>query len=124
MQQRIWQVMVAGVLLVGTTSCSSLGPGKKAETKEAPAQQVSLSDVPAPARAAIEKVTAGGKIRQLEKAEEGGKTIYDVEATVGGREVEYDITADGTILTAGQSVPYASVPLVVRHAAEKYFGSA
>jgi uncharacterized membrane protein YkoI len=85
---------------------------------------VSLSDVPAPARTVIEKMTVGGKIRQIEKAEEGGKTVYDVEATVGDREVEYDIAADGTILTSGQSVPYASVPLVVRNAAEKYFGSA
>ena len=127
MQQRIFQIMVAGVLLVGVTSCSSPKSGEKAEKvegKEAPGQQVSLSDVPAPARAVIEKVTAGGKIRQLEKAEEGGRTVYDVEATVGGREVEYDVAADGTILTSGQSVPYASVPLVVRNAAEKYFGSA
>ncbi len=127
MQQRMFQILVAGVLLVGITSCSSLQPGEKAEGAkegEAPAQPVSLSEVPAPARTVIEKVTAGGKIRQLEKAEEGGRTVYDVEATVGGREVEYDIATDGTILTSGQSVPYASVPLVIRNTAEKYFGSA
>ena len=77
-----------------------------------------------PARATIEKQTAGGKIKSIEKEEEDGKVIYDVEATVQGRDVEYDIAADGTVLTSEQSVPYASLPLAVRNAAEKYFGSA
>jgi len=128
MQRRAFQIIVAVILMVGVTGCCGLckrgQKGEGAEAKEAPAQQVSLSQVPEPARAAIEKVTAGGKIKQIEKAEEGGKTIYDVEATMRDRDVEYDIAADGTILTSGQSVPYASVPIVVRNAAEKYFGSA
>ena len=128
MQHRILQSVVVAVLIVGVTGCCGLcKKGEKAqgvEAKEAPAQQVSLAQVPEPARAVIEKVTAGGKIKKIEKAEEGGKTIYDVEATMRDRDVEYDIAADGTILTSGQTVPYTSVPLVVRNAAEKYFGSA
>jgi uncharacterized membrane protein YkoI len=128
MSCRAFQIIVAVVLMVGITGCSSLSKqGETAEgavAKETPAQQVALSDVPAPARAVIEKVTLGGTIKKIEKAEEGGKTIYDVEATMRDRDVEYDIAADGTILTSGQTVPYTSVPLVVRNAAEKYFGSA
>lgn len=128
MQHRAFQIIAAVILMVGVTGCCGLcKKGEKAEgveAKEAPAQQVSLSQVPEPARAVIEKVTAGGKIKQIEKAEEGGKTIYDVEATLRDRDVEYDIAADGTILTSGQTVPYTSVPLVVRNAAEKYFGAA
>ncbi|MCL5279894.1 MAG: hypothetical protein M1376_08325 [Planctomycetes bacterium] len=128
MSRCVFQIIVAVILIVGVTGCcGACKRGEKAEgaeTKEAPAQQVSLSQVPEPARAAIEKVTAGGKIKKIEKAEEGGKTIYDVEATLRDRDVEYDIAADGTILTSEQAVPYTSVPLVVRNAAEKYFGSA
>ena len=128
MQRRAFHIMVAVLLMVGVTGCCGLCKrGEKAEvpeTKEAPAQPVSLAQVPEPARAAIEKLTAGGKIKKIEKAEEGGRTVYDVEATMRDRDVEYDIAADGTILTSGQTVPYASVPLVVRNAAENYFGSA
>jgi uncharacterized membrane protein YkoI len=128
MQRSTFQITVAVILMVGVTGCCGLckrgEEAEKAEKKEAPARQVSLAQVPEPARAAIEKVTAGGKIKQIEKTEEGGKTIYDVEATMRDRDVEYDIAADGTILTSGQTVPYVSVPLVVRNAAEKYFGSA
>jgi uncharacterized membrane protein YkoI len=114
-------VMVA-VLVVGLSGCNCLS--KQGEQKEAPAQAVSLADVPAPARATIEKLTAGGTIKKIDKAEEDGKTIYDVEATVGGKDVEYDVAADGAMLTSEQSVPYAAIPLAVRNAAEKYFGSA
>jgi len=125
MQHRMFQIVVAVILIAGVTGCSCLCKrGEKGETKEAPAQQVSLSEVPAPARATIEKVTAGGTIKTIEKAEEGGRTVYDVEATVQGRDVEYDVAADGTVLTSGQSVPYASLPVAIRAAAENYFGSA
>jgi uncharacterized membrane protein YkoI len=120
--------VLAVIVIVGVTGCccpSKHGEkAEKAEKKEAPAQQVSLSQVPEPARATIEKLTAAGKIKSIEKEEKDGKAIYDVEATVQGRGVEYDIAADGTVLTTEQSVPYASLPLAVRTAAEKYFGSA
>ncbi len=127
MSRRAFQVIVAVILVSGVTGCSGLGTrSEKPEgaEKEAAVQNVSLSEVPEPARAVIAKVTAGGKIRKIEKTEEDGKTVYDVEATVRGRDMEYDVAADGKLLTSGQTVPYTSVPLVVRNAAEKYFGSA
>jgi len=125
MQHRVLLSVLVVVLIVGVMGCCSLCErGEKGEKKEAPAQQVSLSEVPEPARATIEKVTAGGKIKSIEKEEKDGKVSYDVQATVGGRDVEYDIAADGAVLTNEQSVPYPSLPLAVRNAAEKYFGSA
>ncbi len=113
----------AGIIVVvtGLFGCSAL---RKPAQDEAPAQAVSLAEVPPAARATIERLTAGGQIRELEKAQEDGRTVYDVEATVGGRDVEYDVAADGTVLTSEQSVPYATVPPAVRAASEKYFGSA
>ena len=124
MQHRVFLSVLAALLITGATGCSSPGQGgEKGENAEV-VQRVSLAQVPEPARAVIAKLTAGGKIRKIEKTEEGGRTIYDVEATVKDRQVEYDVAADGSLLTAGQSVSYASVPRPVRSAAEKYFGSA
>jgi uncharacterized membrane protein YkoI len=126
--------VLAVVVTVGVVGCSSVTPqGEKAEKaekaqqiekKETPAQSITLAQVPEPAQTAIKKLTATGKIKKIEKAEEDGKVVYDVEATVRGRDMEYDVAADGTVLTSEQSVPYASLPLAVRKAAEKYFGSA
>jgi hypothetical protein len=119
------RAVLLGVAIVAVTGCcSSAKKGEKGEEKEAAEQKVSLAQVPAPVRAAIEKQTAGGKIKSIEKEEKDGKAIYDVEATVQGRDVEYDLAADGTVLTSEQGVPYASLPPAVRTAAEKYFGSA
>jgi uncharacterized membrane protein YkoI len=84
---------------------------------------VTLADVPAPAKAAIEKLIAGGEITKIEKEGEGDKAIYDVEGTSQGKNVEYDVAADGTVLSREESVPYASLPEAVRTASEKYFGS-
>ena len=87
-------------------------------------QEVVLADLPAPARAAVEKWLAGGTIQKIEKEDEDGKVIYDVEATVKGKHAEADIAADGTVLTTEEGVAYDSLPKAVRDAAEKYFGSA
>lgn len=120
MRYRMLASVIVAVLIVGLCGCKC----PFAQKKEAPAQAIALADVPAPARATIEKLTAGGKIEKLEKAEEGGKTVYDVEATVQDKKVEYDVAADGTVVTSEESVPFASLPAAVQTAAHTYFGSA
>jgi uncharacterized membrane protein YkoI len=122
MQYRIVQSVLVAILVVGISGCAGLsGRGAK---KEAPAQQVSLSEVPAPARAAIEGLTAGGEIKKLEKEKVGGKVIYDVEASVRGKDVEYDVASDGKVLTREESIAYDSLPAAVKTTVQKYFGSA
>ena len=86
-------------------------------------KKVELSQVSAPARAEIEKLTAGGEIRMIEKETSNGRIIYDVEAYVNGKDVEYDIADNGEVLTSEESIPYETLPSAVKQAAEKYFGS-
>jgi len=121
MQYRILQSVMAAVLVVGLSGCKCLCGG--GEKKEAPAQAVTLSDVPAPARAAIEKLMAGGEIAKIDREGQGDKAIYDVEGKMQGKSVEYDVAADGTVLSTEESVPYASLPAAVQTAASRYFGS-
>src|SRR5881296_49813 len=102
-------------------SIGALAVEKQSEEKP---QTVTLADLPAPARAAVEKWLAGGTVQKIEKEEEAGKVIYDVEATVKGKHAETDIAADGTVLTTEEEVAFDSLPKAVREAAEKYFGSA
>lgn len=62
--------------------------------------EVSLADVPAAARAAIERETAGGKIEEIEEVRSvtKGLTYFAVEAKVGGTEWELEIGSDGTVI--------------------------
>jgi uncharacterized membrane protein YkoI len=85
---------------------------------------VSLADLSAPARATVDRVTAGGRVDKLTREVERGKTVYDVEATVGGKHVEFLIgAADGAVLGTEVPIEFAQLPEPVRSAAAKYFGS-
>lgn len=119
MWHRILSSVVVVAVIAGLCGCKSLRWGEK----ETPAQAVAMSDVPAPARAAITRLMAGGEITKIDREGEGDKAIYDVEGKSQGKNVEYDVAADGTVLSTEESVLYASLPQAVRTAAEKYFGS-
>jgi uncharacterized membrane protein YkoI len=85
---------------------------------------VTLAQVSEPARATISKETAGGQVDKITKEVEHGKTVYDVEATVGGKHMEYLIAdADGTVLGTEVPIEFSQLPQPVRTAAEKYFGT-
>ncbi len=121
MRYRILQYVLFSVLMVGLIGCNTMS--KQSDEDEAPAQAVSLSDLPEPARVTIGRLTDGGEITKLEKEEVNGEVIYDVEAKMKDKDVEYDVAADGTVLSSEQTVPYASLPAVVRTVVRKYFGT-
>ena len=77
-------VLLLGSLVV--TSCALFG---KKETV------VTITQVPAPVRVAIEKVTAGSTIKSIEKIESGGKVTYEVEYLKDGKELDAYFTEDG-----------------------------
>jgi len=104
-------------LAVVAASCST---GRSHEER---AEHVSISALPAPARSAAEKLVGAGKIEKIDKETEKGRVVYDVEATVDGKHVEYTIAEDGSVLGSEASVAYGELPAEVRAAAEKYFGS-
>lgn len=118
MRHLIFRAVLVALLIVGIAGCAAK------EKKEAPAEKVSLSQIPPPARAVIEKLTAGGQIKSIDKETQDGKAIYDVEAKVGDKDVEYDVAEDGAILTNEESVAYDSLPAEVKTAVQNYFGSA
>ena len=126
MQNQISRSIIAFLLAAGVTAfvvgCASTRACK--EKKEDATERVSLAQLSAPARATVEKLTAGGKIDMIDKEVEKGKVVYDVEATVGGKHVEYTIATDGAVVGTETSIEYSELPAAVRAAAEKYFGSA
>jgi uncharacterized membrane protein YkoI len=85
---------------------------------------VTLAEVSEPARATINKETAGGHVDKITKEVERGKSVYDVEATVGGKHMEYLVAdANGEILGTEVPIELSQTPEPVRVAAEKYFGT-
>jgi uncharacterized membrane protein YkoI len=108
--------LVAAGFVAGCSSTKSATAEKE--------QEVTLAQLSEPARATVNKVTAGGHVDKMTKEVERGKTVYDVEATVGGKHIEYLIAdADGQLLGTEIPVEFNSLPQPVRAAAEKYFGT-
>ncbi len=124
MQIRISRLIIASALAVGAAGFAA----GCASARSASAQKevsVSLAELSGPARATVEKVTAGGKVDRIDKEFERGKTVYDVEATVGGKHVEFLIAdVDGAVLGTEVPIEFSKLPEAVRAAAEKFFGSA
>ena len=81
-------VVVLGALIV-SGCCTSMWKEKK----------VSLDQVPAVTKAAIEKETVGGTIKEIEKEQCCGKAAYEVEYVKDGRKIEVKFAEDGTIMT-------------------------
>ena len=57
------------------------------------------SQLPEKALQAINKAYADATITEVEKENEDGKEVYEVELKSGGKEIEVDVTADGKILS-------------------------
>jgi len=118
MRCRVLECTLVVLLVAGMSGCGTTSE------QGASVRQVPLSAVPEPARLVIETLIMEGEIKKIEKEEVDGQVIYDVEASVGGKDVEYDVASDGTVLTAEESVSYASLPAAVQVAAQRYYGSA
>jgi uncharacterized membrane protein YkoI len=61
-------------------------------------QDVTLEQLPPAVKATVERETQGGQITEIEREDEQGRVIYEVEFTSGGKEYELDIAEDGKLL--------------------------
>lgn len=62
-------------------------------------KEISLDEVPAAVKATILKEAGGKKIKEVEVETRGGKTTYEAEWTVGGKDIEIKVAPDGKLLS-------------------------
>ena len=113
------RVVFLAVALAGLAAgCASTKEGRQKEAR------VTVDELSAPARATVERVTAGGQVDQISREVERGRTVYDVEATVGGRHLEFLIAdADGEVLGTEVPIAFSELPGPVQAATREYFGT-
>jgi hypothetical protein len=79
--------------------------------------RVTAAETSAPARATVEPESAGDHADQIDKEVERGRTGYGVEATFGGRHLEFLIAdSDGEALETEVPVESSSMPEPVQTA--------
>jgi uncharacterized membrane protein YkoI len=60
--------------------------------------EVSIDQVPAAVKATFDAEAKGGTIGEIEMETEDGKTVYEADVIINGREVEIQVAPDGTLL--------------------------
>ena len=120
---RISRIIVAPMLAVGAAALA--GGCASFKTASVPKEErVTVAQLSAPARATVEKLTAGGRVDKIDKEVERGKVVYDVEATVGGKPAGFLIADfDGEVLGTETGIEFGQLPAPVQAAAEEYFGT-
>lgn len=61
-------------------------------------QDVTLQELPAPVRSTFQKEAQGGRLEELERKSENGKTVYEGEVVKNGKGTELEVGADGSVL--------------------------
>lgn len=92
------------------------------EDEDEDGDDLTIDQVPLPARAALLRLAARVKIVEVERKTEHGAVRYEAEWVVEGVEHEAAVTADGTLLETEESVAPEKAPAAVRAAIRKHFG--
>jgi Putative beta-lactamase-inhibitor-like, PepSY-like len=101
-----------------------LGLSMLAVAARADEEKISIEEVPAAVKKAVEKKFPEAKIRGAAKEVEDGKTTYEVELTVEGRAVDVALNAKGKILEIEKEIPADKLPgAVKKKLAAKYPGA-
>jgi uncharacterized membrane protein YkoI len=96
--QRLASAAVVAASIAAFAGCShhhkDSAMAGSASNQPAPGSEVpvKMADLPAAVRATLEKEAAGGKVMEVEKEMQNGKTVYSADVMVKGQ--TWDITVD------------------------------
>ena len=87
----ILSALSTGMLALGLTVAPGVANADDDET-------LKLTELPAPVRATVQREVKQGTITDIEKDQENGNVVYEVEFTDAGKNWEIDIAPDGKLL--------------------------
>ena len=89
-------LITAGLLAAG---CSSHMKSEKDEKDEGPEVKVTMDQVPAAVKDTLQKESGGASITSVDKESDEGKTIYEADAMIGGKNYEIKVAEDGSLIS-------------------------
>lgn len=84
---------------------------------------LTIDQVPEPARAALRHLAGKADIIKAEREKEHGVVVYEAAWVTNGTEHEAAVTADGTLLETEETIPAGNAPPAVRKAIKAHFGA-
>ena len=95
---------------------------REAEDEGDDEDELTIDQVPEPARGALLKLAGDAKIIKAEREREHGVLIYEAEWMANGTKHEAAVTADGALIEIEEIIPAETAPAAVRTAIAKHFG--
>ncbi len=96
------QSLVRSVLLtiaaLGLSACATMSHGEDKKEKEENAVKMKFNDCPAAVQATLKKESGGAMIDSVDKETEDGKTIYEADVMVDGKNWELQVREDGQLM--------------------------
>ena len=92
-----WLALV--LVPVGLIMCTAVLAAEQADDGDEEGEvKVQLKDCPEAVQKTIKKEAGDGKIVEVEKEREHGKTVYEAEVIIDGQEYELTVAEDGELL--------------------------
>lgn len=82
-------------------------------------KKVTMNQLPAAVQQTIKERSQGGAVRGLSIEEDNGKTVYEAELTVSGRNVDLSMDAQGRVLEFEGEIPLDKLPAAARDAIQR-----
>jgi uncharacterized membrane protein YkoI len=87
----VLSALATGMLAFGLTVAPGVANADDDDT-------LKRTDLPAPVRTTVQREVKQGTITDIEKDQENGNVVYEVEFTDGGKNWEIDVAPDGKLL--------------------------
>lgn len=111
--------IIAGLMALAIVAGNAAHSFAKEETDET----MSLSQTPKSVQKTIKAHASEAEIKRIEKGDEDGKVVYEVQLIKTGKKTEITIASDGTLLSVEEEVSLSEVPEAVRKTIQAKAGS-
>jgi hypothetical protein len=95
MNAKSW--IVIGTVSLGLLGCNSSNQQKEKEN-EGNELQITADQLPPAVRDTMQRESGGAALTKVEKETKEGKTAYEADTTIGGKNYELKVAEDGTLL--------------------------
>jgi hypothetical protein len=96
MNVKAW--IVIGSVSLALVGCNASNQHKENEKEEGNEVQITADQLPPAVRDTMQRESGGAALTKVEKETKEGKTSYEADTTIGGKEYELKVAEDGTLL--------------------------
>jgi uncharacterized membrane protein YkoI len=106
----------AACIAVAALACSGAAQqaATTAQKAEALATKLQLKDLPTAVQKAVQDEAKGAKVNGISKETEGGKTQYEIETILNGKQRDFNVDSKGNLLVVEEATTIDAIPAAAK----------